>query len=160
MNLMGSILPPIQNARQLFEGEEFINLHKAIHTAVNSIAQTSQLQQKLISEYNSPDLVKNCGRIILFTTSNYRNLDQIQEFLNKSIQECNKNIDQFEKQAKSEKTYTSLKINFIELVVIDVVPFDQNLTFDKEFFKQVFFKIVQTLNCRQYINCITKSSKN
>jgi len=139
MNLMGSILPPLPHARQLFEGEEFINLCKALNTAVNSLAQTTQLQQKLISEYNSSEMVNNCGRIILFTTSKYRNLEQLQEFLNKSMQECNKNVDQLEKQAKNDKTYPLLKINNIEMVIIDVVPSDQNLTFDQEFFNQVIF---------------------
>jgi hypothetical protein len=140
MNLMGQILPPLPHARQLFEGEEFINLCKALNTAVNSIAQTTQLQQKLINEYNSSEIVNNCGRIILFTTSKYRNLEQLQEFLNKSMQECNKNVDQLEKQAKNDKNNSLLKIKNIELVIIDVVPSDHNLTFDQEFFNQVIFK--------------------
>ena len=85
-------------------------------------------------------MVNNCGRIILFTTSKYRNLEQIQEFLNKSMQECNKNIDQIEKQTKNDdKNFSLLKISNIELVIIDVVPSDQNLTFDKEFFNQVIY---------------------
>ena len=130
-------MPPLPHNRQLFEGEEFINLCKALNIAVNSIAQATQLQQKLISEYNSSEMVNNSGRIILFTASKFRNLEQVQEFLNKSMQECNKNIDQFEKQAKVDKSYTSLKINFLELVIIDVVPFDQNLTLEKEFCNQV-----------------------
>jgi len=143
MNLMGQILPPLLHARQQFEGEEFINLCKALNTAVNSIAQTTQLQQKLINEYNSSEMVNNCGRIILFTTSKYRNLEQIQEFLNKSMQECNKNIDQIEKQTKNDnKNFSLLKINNIEMVIIDVVPSDQNLTFDKEFFNQVIYYLV------------------
>lgn len=137
---MGQILPPLPHARQLFEGEEFINLCKALNTAVNSIAQTTQLQQKLINEYNSSEMVNNCGRIILFTTSKYRNLEQLQEFLNKSMQECNKNVEQLEKQAKNDKNNSLLKIKNIELVIIDVVPSDQNLTFDQEFFNQVSFK--------------------
>ncbi len=137
---MGQILPPLPHARQLFEGEEFINLCKALNTAVNSIAQTTQLQQKLINEYNSSEIVNNCGRIILFTTSKYRNLEQLQEFLNKSMQECNKNVDQLEKQAKNDKNNSLLKIKNIELVIIDVVPSDHNLTFDQEFFNQVIFK--------------------
>ena len=145
MNLMGQILPPLSHSRQLFEGEEFINLCKALNIAVNSIAQTSQLQQKLINEYNSSDLVNNSGRIILFTTSKYRNLEQIQEFLDKSMQECNKNIDNFEKQAKTDKSYSSLKISFIELVIIDVVPFDQNVSFENDFFNQVIKQIDRIL---------------
>lgn len=94
MNAMGKILPPLQQTRQLFEGEEFINLCKALNTAVNCIAQATQLQQNLFNEYKSSDMIKNSGRIILFTSSKQRDLDRMQEFLEKAIQECNKNIEQ------------------------------------------------------------------
>lgn len=101
MSIMGNIIPPMPQIRQLFEGEEFINLCKALNIAVNSIAQTSELQQRLSLEEQarngSPKSVPNSGRIILFSSAKNRNLDQIQEFLNKAIEECNKNIEQIMK---------------------------------------------------------------
>jgi len=117
MNIMGNILPPFSHPRQLYDNEEFINLCKGLNIAVNSIAQTSELQQNLLQQQlstnsdlfdsaaaaaasssastvnNSNKSVLNNGRIILFTSAKNRNLDQIQEFLTKSIEECNRNID-------------------------------------------------------------------
>ena len=98
---MGNIIPPMPQTRQLFEGEEFINLCKALNIAVNCIAQTSALQQSLHLELdprkNVSKSVPNSGRIILFSSAKTINLDQIQEFLNKAIEECNKNIEQLMK---------------------------------------------------------------
>jgi hypothetical protein len=93
---MGNIIPPMPQQRQLFEGEEFINLCKALNIAVNSIAQTSELQQNIWIESNAKNEIKipNSGRIVLFSSAKTVNLDQIQEFLNKAIEECNKSIDQ------------------------------------------------------------------
>lgn len=97
MAIMGSIMPPLSQVRPLYEAEEFINLCKALNVAVNSIAQTSELQQSLSlqaeSRNLSPKSIPNSGRIILFSSAN-RNIDQIQEFLNKAIEECNRNIEQ------------------------------------------------------------------
>lgn len=99
MNIMGNILPPMAHARQLFENEEFINLCKGLKIAVDSIAQISEMQQNLMaSEPNKT--VLNSGRIILFTPAKYRNLDQIQEFLSKLIEEFNKNIENITKNEK------------------------------------------------------------
>lgn len=101
MGIMGNIIPPIPQTRQLFEGEEFINLCKALNIAVNSIAQTSELQQNLCADAEakrgSQRSMPNSGRIILFSSATHRNIDQIQEFLNKAIEECNKNIEQLMK---------------------------------------------------------------
>lgn len=53
----------------------------------------SQLQQSLIRNKPNNQQILNAGRIVLFTSAKIRNLDQIQEFLVKSIEECNKIID-------------------------------------------------------------------
>lgn len=105
MNVMGNILPPIAHTRQLFENEEFINLCKGLNIAVNSIAQISEMQQVLLTTESATEAktsknVSNSGRIILFTSARNRNLDQIQEFLSKSIEECNKNIENLIKNEK------------------------------------------------------------
>lgn len=99
MSVMGNILPPMAHARQLFENEEFINLCKGLKLAVDSIAQTSELQQNLMTTEPNK-IVPNSGRIILFTPAKYRNLDQIQEFLSKLIEECNKSIESLTKTEK------------------------------------------------------------
>ena len=100
MNIMGTVLPPSPQTKQLFEGEEFINVCKALNISVNSIAQVSQLQKNMCVDSNSIDPIPNSGRIILFTSTKIRNIDQIQEFLKKSIDECNKNIEQINKIEK------------------------------------------------------------
>ena len=108
MNAMGKIVPPNQQTREMFAGEDFINLCKALNIATNSIAQISELQLALSSSgQNTSDAtaqgqttkrsVPNSGRIILFTTAKFRSLDQIQDFLNKAIEECNKNVEQVTK---------------------------------------------------------------
>ena len=104
MNILGTVVPPFAQTRHLYEGEEFINLCKALNTAVSSIAQVTELQQNLINEIEQKKLNKqitNSGRIILFTSARNKHFDQIQEFLNKAIEECNKSIDQL---MKNEKT--------------------------------------------------------
>ncbi len=94
MNLMGNIPPPSPQTKQLFEGEEFINLCKALNLCVNSIAQMSKLQIELATTPAERENMNNSGRIILFTSERYRNLDQLQEFVAKAIEECNKTIEQ------------------------------------------------------------------
>ena len=94
MNLMGNIPPPSPQTKQLFEGEEFINLCKALNLCVNSIAQMSKLQIELTTTPAERENMNNSGRIILFTSERYRNLDQLQEFVAKAIEECNKTIEQ------------------------------------------------------------------
>jgi hypothetical protein len=91
---MGNIPPPSPQTKQLFEGEEFINLCKALNLCVNSIAQMSKLQIELATTPAERENMNNSGRIILFTSERYRNLDQLQEFVAKAIEECNKTIEQ------------------------------------------------------------------
>jgi hypothetical protein len=91
---MGNIPPPSPQTKQLFEGEEFINLCKALNLCVNSIAQMSKLQIELTTTPAERENMNNSGRIILFTSERYRNLDQLQEFVAKAIEECNKTIEQ------------------------------------------------------------------
>jgi hypothetical protein len=101
MNIMGNVQAPTQQTRQSFEGEEFINLCKALNVVVQSIAQISELQLNLHQQIQknkatSPtgeSQLKNSARIILFTSAKIRNLEQLQEFASKAIQECNNNID-------------------------------------------------------------------
>lgn len=140
MSIMGNIIPPMPQLRQLFDGEEFINLCKALNIAVNSIAQTSELQQNLCVQFekkssgSGKSKIPNSGRIIVFSSAKNQNIDQIQEFLNKAIEECNKNIEQV---LKTENVPPScLRINKIELVIIDVVPCDHALLYEKELIRQ------------------------
>ena len=98
MNTMAGVMPPSLQARSLYEGEDFINLCKALNIAINSIAQLTELQLNLLNEAEAKKQSKNMnnsGRIILFTSAKNKHFDQIQEFLNKAIEECNKNIEQF-----------------------------------------------------------------
>ncbi len=140
MNIMGNVMPPLPQNRQLFEGEEFINLCKSLNIAVNSIAQTSELQQALSVQAEARQAgqgrsVPNSGRIVLFSSASNRNIEQVQEFLAKAIEECNKNIEQL---MRSEQMPPScLRINKIELVFVDVVPCDYGLLYEKEIVKQV-----------------------
>jgi len=140
MNIMGNVMPPLPQTRQLFEGEEFINLCKSLNIAVNSIAQTSELQQALSVQAEARQAgqgrsVPNSGRIVLFSSASNRNIEQVQEFLAKAIEECNKNIEQL---MRSEQMPPScLRINKIELVFVDVVPCDYGLLYEKEIVKQV-----------------------
>ncbi len=103
MNVMGSIPPPPASTQfgsfpmpHISPAEEFINLCKGLNIAVNSIAQASELQQNLLMNEevrNSKTTLANSGRIFLFTSALNRNLDSIQDFLNKTIEETNKNIE-------------------------------------------------------------------
>lgn len=94
MNVMGTVQPP---EREIKKDEEHLYLYKSIESAVNTIAQMSQLQQNLIQKHdNKKEIIPNCGRIILFTPTNHRNLDNIQECLNNSIINCNKKINENE----------------------------------------------------------------
>jgi hypothetical protein len=103
MNVMGSIPPPPASTQfgsfpmpHISPAEEFINLCKGLNIAVNSIAQASELQQNLLMNEevrNSKTTLANSGRIFLFTSALNRNLDSIQDFLNKAIEETNKNIE-------------------------------------------------------------------
>ena len=105
MNMLGNIPPPnpqtALQAPQILE-VEFIGLCQALRTCVNSIVQTSPLQQSFCDKQVNPDYIPNSGRIILFSSSNLRNFEQLQEFLNKTIEECNKTVEQIQ---KSEKLY-------------------------------------------------------
>ncbi len=140
MSVMGNVVPPMSQTRQLFEGEDFINLCKSLNIAVNSIAQTSELQQSLslqaeVRQAGQGRSVPNSGRIILFCSAANRNIDQVQEFLAKAIEECNKNIEQL---MKNEQLPPScLRIGKIELVIIDVAPCEYGLLYENEIIKHV-----------------------
>ncbi|RNA00228.1 Asunder -like protein [Brachionus plicatilis] len=123
LNLMGTVQPPFPAPAQLSQSEELI-LCRALNASLNAIAQCTQLQQNLIKN-KVP--VKNRGRIVFFTSSHLRKLEPIQEFLAKAIEELNKIINQ---AAKNDIAIQ--KIDKIELVIIDMVPIDQNLTLSKE----------------------------
>jgi hypothetical protein len=91
MNVMGTVAPPLN---QVSKEEEYLNLCKSIDKAVNAISQVSQLQMNLLEVHkNNASIIPNSGRIILFTPTYCRNLEQIQEFLNNAIIECNKRIE-------------------------------------------------------------------
>lgn len=97
MNVMGSIQPQSLQNKQSTD-IEYSNLYKAVNLAVNSIAQMSPLQQSIFQTQNSASSIPNSGRIIFFTSAKHRNIDQIQENLNKAIEECNKRIDSQNRQ--------------------------------------------------------------
>ena len=101
MNMMGTVLPPSPQTKEIFEGEEFIMVCKGLNISINAIAQTSRLQQNLIAQGNPPESIPNTGRIILFTPATLRNLDHIQEFLKKAIDECNRTIMNVNESDKS-----------------------------------------------------------
>lgn len=105
---MGNVkAPSLHQTRQNFEGEDMVNLCKALNIAVGLIAQMSPMQINLLkkaskdkqlseinyNDQNSSKIINNSGRIILFTSAKVRDLDQIQEFMVKSIEKCNNDID-------------------------------------------------------------------
>lgn len=91
MNIMGTVPPSFPE--KVTPTEEFIFLCKALDTSVKAIAQASPLQQTIIKNKPKNSQITNSGRIILFTSAQIRNLDPIQEFLVKSIEDCNKTIE-------------------------------------------------------------------
>lgn len=101
---MGSVQPPSIQSRQSYEGEDMVNLCKALNMAVGLIAQMTPLQVSLNQKAKSKPRdkldsqarnhsVSNSGRIILFTSSRARDLEQIQEFMIKSVEKCNNDIE-------------------------------------------------------------------
>ena len=102
MNALGSVVAPQPHMQQLFAGEEYINLCKALNIAVNSMSQVSPLQQTIIGEQQQVTdtaVVPNSGRIVLFTSAKVRNLDDVQAFVASALDECNKNVDKLAKVA-------------------------------------------------------------
>jgi hypothetical protein len=107
--LMGSVPAPTVQLKQSYEGEDMVNLCKALNIAVGLIAQMSPMQISLAQQQqakassassisgtptkSSAEIVPNTGRIVLFTSSRARDLDQIQEFMEKAIEKCNKDIE-------------------------------------------------------------------
>jgi hypothetical protein len=97
MSILGAVPPPFVQ-RERIEGEEFLNLCKSLDTAVQLIAQPTQIQLNTAQNYSiKTDAFNNKGRIILFTSSKYRNIETIQEFLVKSIEKYNDNVEQLNK---------------------------------------------------------------
>lgn len=106
--LMGSVPAPTVQLKPSYEGEDMVNLCKALNIAVGLIAQTSPMQISLAQQQqakaaassisgtptkSNAEIVPNTGRIVLFTSSRARDLDQIQEFMEKAIEKCNKDIE-------------------------------------------------------------------
>lgn len=103
---MGNVKAPSIQTRQTYEGEDMVNLCKALNIAVGLIAQMSPMQIGLYQQAKankqagisaeqstSNQLISNSGRIILFTSARARDLDQIQEFMVKSVEKCNNDIE-------------------------------------------------------------------
>lgn len=106
---MGNVQAPSIQTRQNYEGEDMVNLCKALNIAVGLIAQMSPLQMNLSQKLktattptkqhassfasNQQAQIPNSGRIILFTSARARDLDQIQEFMEKAIEKCNNDIE-------------------------------------------------------------------
>lgn len=99
---MGNVQGPSSQTRQNFEGEDMVNLCKALNIAVGLIAQMTPkqiaLNQQLKAKFAKqlPEQtgahVPNSGRIILFTSARVRDLDQIQVFMTKAIEKCNTDV--------------------------------------------------------------------
>jgi hypothetical protein len=94
MNQMANVDPPTLHIRELFDGENFINVCKALNVSASGLAQITQLQQNYLLKNNrNTSLVKNPGRIVLFTSAqSVQTIEAIEQFLVKSIEELNKNI--------------------------------------------------------------------
>ncbi|CAF0765077.1 unnamed protein product [Brachionus calyciflorus] len=128
MNVMGTIQPPNLTAPQNLNQPEELILCRALNACLNAMVQLTPMQQNLIKN-KVP--IKNTGRIIFFTSSQTRKLEPIQEFFVKAIEELNKVIDMSAKNDLSVR-----KIDKIELVLIDMVLYEQNLTWNKELILQ------------------------
>lgn len=78
-----------------------VNLCKALNIAVGLIAQMSPMQigehQKAKAnkqqQQQSKASASNSGRIVVFTSARARDLDQIQEFMVKSVEKSNNDIE-------------------------------------------------------------------
>ena len=100
MNALGAVTPPNPHMVAQFEGEDFINICKGLNIAAGSFAQTTNLQKQHLSKHNlNSGLIKNCGRIILFThNTSIESFETMEKFLVKSIEELNRNIQQINQE--------------------------------------------------------------
>jgi hypothetical protein len=102
MNVLGTVIPPSQQLAQMFEGEDFINLCKGLNLSASSLAQMTDLQRiYLLKNNRNSNLIKNSGRIILFTSIvSIKTIEAIEQFFVKSIEELNKNINHINQEKK------------------------------------------------------------
>lgn len=96
MNTMGIVPPPSSQTVQSFDGENFINLCKALNATCLSMVQASDAQKIHLMKHNQPDAVQNSGRVVVLTSLASRpdQIEQIEQFVSRSIEELNKSIDQ------------------------------------------------------------------